>query len=58
VTSTTPPDTSPIETVAVEPAPSESDTPWGWIVLAVGLLAAAITGVVIWRRKQRGAPPA
>lgn len=56
---TTPPtpDMSPAETVAAEPTSSEDDTPWGWIALGLGLvLAAAIAGVVIWRRKRRGPP--
>ena len=53
----TTPETSPVETVAPEPTSSESDTPWGWIALALGLvLAAVIAGVVLWRRKQRGPP--
>jgi LPXTG-motif cell wall-anchored protein len=35
----------------------EGDTPWGWIALGLGLvLAAAIAGIVIWRRKRRGPP--
>jgi LPXTG-motif cell wall-anchored protein len=50
-------DTSPAETVAAEPTSSEGDTPWGWIALGLGLvLAAAIAGVVLWRRKRRGPP--
>ena len=55
---TTPTDTSPAQTVSAEPAPSESDTPWGWIALGVALVAAGgITGFVIWRRRKRAAEP-
>ncbi len=57
-TTSLPPDTNPADTVAPEPASSESDTPWGWIALAAGLVvAAAIAGVVLWRRKRRENPP-
>jgi cobalamin biosynthesis Mg chelatase CobN len=46
-------DTNRTETVAAEPASSETGTPWGWIVLAMGLvLAAVIVGVVVWRRRR------
>jgi len=52
-TTETTPDTSPAETVAAEPTPSESDTPWGWIALALGLLIAGVTlGIVLWRRRN------
>jgi hypothetical protein len=47
-------DASGPETVAAEPAPSETDTPWGRIILTLGLLLAAIiVGVVAWRRRGR-----
>jgi hypothetical protein len=53
--STSPTDTGPSESVAVAPASSESNTPWGWIVLALGLLAAGVTvGIVTWRRRRSG----
>ena len=56
-TAPTTPETSPLETVAPEPTSSEADTPWGWIALILGLvLAAAIAGVLLWRRNQRGPP--
>ena len=46
-----------METVEPEPTSSEDDTPWGWIALTLGLvLAAAIVGVLLWRRKHRGPP--
>jgi hypothetical protein len=51
---TTAVDTVPGETVAPEPEPSENDTPWGWIGLAVGLgTAAVVLGVLLWRRRRR-----
>ena len=56
-TAPTAPETSPLETVAPEPASSEAYTPWGWIALTLALvLAAAIAGVLLWRRKHRGPP--
>ena len=40
------------ETTPAEPS-DESDTPWGWIALALGLLIAAVTlGIVLWRRRN------
>jgi hypothetical protein len=43
---------------AAEPTASEEDsTPWGWIAiaLAVALVAAALIGVLLWRRRRAGA---
>jgi hypothetical protein len=41
--------------VAVEPASSDSNPPWGWIILALGLLVAGVTvGIVTWRRRRGG----
>jgi hypothetical protein len=63
-TTTEPPPTSPTttaadtgenETVAVEPTSSESETPWGWIALGIGLAGAAVVGLVAWRRRRGGA---
>ena len=46
------------ETVAPEPTSSQSDPPWGWIVLALGLaLAAIVAGLVVWRRRRAGEGP-
>jgi hypothetical protein len=53
--SETPPttDTTATETVAPEPTSSETNAPWGWIALALGLvLAALIIGFVVWRRRR------
>jgi hypothetical protein len=35
-----------------EPESSADSTPWGWIALALGLLAAAVLGLVLWRRHR------
>jgi hypothetical protein len=35
-----------------EQASSTDDTPWGWIALALALLAAAVLGLVLWRRQR------
>ena len=36
---------------------SDDGTPWGWILLALGLLGAAIAvAVVAWRRQRGGGP--
>jgi hypothetical protein len=41
---------------AAETTASEEDsTPWGWIALAVALVAAALIGVLLWRRRRAGA---
>ena len=46
----------PVPTTAdttAEPASSTDDsTPWGWIALAVALAAAAVLGLVLWRRHR------
>jgi hypothetical protein len=39
-----------------EPASSTDDgTPWGWIALALVLAAAAVLGLVLWRRRRTSA---
>lgn len=40
---------------AAEPTSSESETPWGWIALGVALAAAALIGLLLWRRRRAGA---
>jgi hypothetical protein len=35
-----------------EPESSTDSTPWGWIALALALLAAAVLGLVLWRRRH------
>lgn len=53
---TTPTDTGATEAAPVEPTSSESDTPWGWIALVLGaVVAAALIGLVAWRRRRGGA---
>lgn len=44
----------PAEEAPVEPAASTSETPWGWIVVGVVVVAALVAGLVIWRRRQAG----
>jgi hypothetical protein len=34
---------------------SSSSTPWGWIILGIGLAAALVIGIVVWRRRRAGA---
>jgi hypothetical protein len=33
-------------------AEQESGTPWGWIALALAVVGAAVTGLVLWRRRR------
>ncbi len=35
-----------------EAGSSTDDTPWGWIVLAAAVVAAALTGLLLWRRSR------
>jgi hypothetical protein len=54
-TQTTAPPTVPATTTAAAPAEStssESSAPWGWIALSVGLAAASVIGIVLWRRSR------
>jgi hypothetical protein len=67
-TPTPPPTVTVIETQTTAPAPtlpattttaapaestsSESSAPWGWIALSVGLAAASVIGIVLWRRSR------
>jgi hypothetical protein len=51
---TTADETSGAQTVAVGQTSSESSTPWGWIILALALLAAGVTLAIVTWRRQRG----
>jgi hypothetical protein len=42
----------PTTTTTAEQASSTSNTPWGWIALALGVAGAAVMGVVLWRRRR------
>jgi hypothetical protein len=43
----------PTTTTTAEPGSSTDDaTPWGWIALAVALVAATVLGLVLWRRHR------
>jgi hypothetical protein len=48
---TTTPTTAPTTTTAES---SSSSTPWGWIALGLGLAAALLIGLLLWRRHQAG----
>jgi cobalamin biosynthesis Mg chelatase CobN len=46
-------ETNASQTDATGEGSSEPGTPWGWILLALGLLAAAVTvAIVAWRRRR------
>ncbi len=57
VTETTPVTTTipvPVATTG-EPSSSSSDTPWGWIALGFGILAALLIALLLWHRSRAGA---
>ena len=45
-TESTPMTTAPADTT------SSDDTPWGWILLALAVAAAAVTGLLVWRHRR------
>lgn len=61
VTTTAPPTTTATTAITPTTSPtttggeSSSSTPWGWIALGLGLAAALVIGLVLWRRHRAGA---
>jgi hypothetical protein len=47
-----PPPAVPPPTSTVEDESSTSSRAWGWIALAVGLAAASLVGILLWRRQR------
>ena len=45
----------PPTTAAAADSSSGSSTPWGWIALGLGLLAALVIGLLLWRSHRAGA---
>jgi hypothetical protein len=43
---------APPPSATTEAASSSDDTPWGWIVLGAAVLAAALTGLLLWSRRR------